>query len=161
MQKLFLLTISLIFTSLANASVHKSMECKLISGTIIQKQNKPVYQFMPGKKHLANGGIVVTHTKFYIRDNNGVDHAIIMNNLFYSWVSDAQAGSNRDAGVIESLLHNYPLGSNVEACGKAVASGKLRGLKSVHASCNGQEFNGYLKINGSNVMDNTRFGCQT
>ena len=81
-----------------------------------------------------------------------------MNNLFYTWTTASQAITNKDIGITENMRHNYPIGSDIVACGKPFNSDGQRGVHFVHSSgCDKTQFNGYLKINGSYVTDNNSF----
>ena len=132
-------------------------ECVLVTGKIVQNPSDPVFRFVKSHRY-STDNYVVSHTKFFINGSDGHQYEIIMNNLFYSWVSASQAITNKDIGITENMRHNYPIGSDVAACGIAFNHDGHRGVKSVHSSaCDQTPFNGYLTINGSNIMDNKSY----
>ena len=141
----------------ARAIKSSSQGCVLVSGTIIQNNNEPVFKFMKSHKYNKDN-YVLSHTRFFIHGFDGNNYEIMMNNLFYTWVTSSQVIANRDIGITANMRHNYPVGSDVVACGKLVHSNGQKKLHFVHPSgCYKTKFNGYLKINGSVITDNKRY----
>ena len=155
MQKLILFIFSFGIIGQAFAkTANYPQECTLVAGKIIQPAGEPVFKFVKSHKYSTNN-YLLTHTNFFIRGTDGNEYKIVMYNLFYTWITSMQAITNKDVGIIENMQHNYPVGSDVEACGKPFNSGGERGLHFVHSvACDKNQFSGYLRINGSDVMDN-------
>ena len=158
MQKLilFILSLGLIAQSFARSAKY-SQECTLVAGKIIQQPGEPVFKFVKSHKY-STDNYLLTHTNFFIRGTDGNEYKIVMDNLFYTWITSTQAITNKDIGITENMRHNYPIGSDVVACGKPFNSDGQRGLHFVHsAACDKTQFSGYLRINGSDVMDNQHY----
>lgn len=131
--------------------------CSLVSGTLVQLQGKPLFKFNTSHKFNANN-YPMTHTQFFIRDGSGETYKIVVDNLFYKNLSLAQASSIRDVGIIDDFKRNYALGSTVEACGKVMQRSGDLGLHFVHPSgCEQTKFNGFLRINGTDVTNNLTY----
>jgi hypothetical protein len=106
----------------------------------------------------------MSHTQFYI-DSGRVVYKVVVDNLFYTNLTDIQANSHDDVGIIDDFTRRYPVGSSVEACGKVSKSGGNFALHFVHPSaCDKVKFNGFLHINGQDVTANQRYcgncGCK-
>lgn len=160
LKKLFLAAIISGSFLLANAQKIPK-QCTLISGTIIQLPGKPVFKFNPAKNY-SNTGYPMTHTQFFIKDANGETYKVVVDNLYYRNITLAQLSSLRDVGIISDFSQNYPLGSSVEACGKVFKSNGKLGIHFVHPSgCNQNSFNGFLRINGTDIANNENYcgGC--
>lgn len=131
--------------------------CTLVSGTIVQKGRKPVFQFYNARQY-SNNGYPMSHTQFYIQDGNGMTFKIVVDNLFYDYVSSAQASLNSDGGIIADFTRRFPVGSPVEACGKIYQRSNTMALHFVHPSgCEKTKFDGFLRINGADVTDNLAY----
>lgn len=131
--------------------------CTLVSGTIVQKGRKPIFQFNNAHQY-SNNGYPMTHTQFYIQDGNGMSYKIVVDNLFYNYVSNAQANLNSDGGIIADFSRRFPVGSPVEACGKVYQRGSVTSLHFVHPSgCDKTRFDGFLHINGVDVTGNLAY----
>ena len=100
----------------------------------------------------------MSHTQFYIQDGNGMTYKIVVDNLFYNYVSSAQASLNSDGGIIADFTRRFPLGSPVEACGKVYQRSSTMALHFVHPSaCDKTKFDGFLRINGVEVTGNLAY----
>lgn|GEM_PF-2798189 len=132
-------------------------QCTLISGTITQLPGKPIFKFNSAHSY-SNNGYPMTHTQFFIKAGDGQTYKIVVDNLFYKDISLAQVSSLRDVGIISDFTRNYPLGSNVEVCGKVFSQNGKTGIHFVHPSaCDSNAFNGFLRINGVDVTNNQNY----
>lgn len=132
-------------------------QCTLINGTLIQLPGKPVFKFNSSHKY-SNNGYPMTHTQFFIKTGDGQIYKVVVDNLFYKDISLAQVSSLRDVGVTTDFSRNYPLGSNVDACGKIFKNNGNPGIHFVHPSaCNSTGFNGFLRINGVEISNNQNY----
>lgn len=131
--------------------------CTLVSGTLIQMPNKPVFKFNTARKVNAQN-YPMTHTQFFIKDGNGETYKIVLDNLFYNNLTLAQASSAKDNGIINDLKSRYSPGSSVVACGKIFKSSGKLGLHFVHPrACEQTKFDGFLRINGNEIANNLNF----
>ncbi|MEN9946066.1 MAG: hypothetical protein RLZZ293_452 [Pseudomonadota bacterium] len=135
--------------------------CSFVSGKLIKFENKPVFQFNRARSNNQTN-YPMSHSQFFIQDSNGKIYKIVLDNLFYSNLTSAQATSNTNKGIIEDLTRRYPVGSNVDACGKLYQRHGKVGLHFVHPSaCSTTKFNGFLRINSQDIANNHRYcdGC--
>lgn len=122
----------------------------------MQLNNKPVFKFNPSTRR-AQLTYPLSHTQFFMRSSNGQVYRVVMDNLFYTYLSNAQAGSNRDNGIIADFTRRWPLGTAVEACGKLVASSTPT-VHFVHPSlCPATKFSGFLHLGGLDISTNTKY----
>lgn len=142
-------------------AIRTPQPCTLVSGTLVQKKHKPVFQFNNARQYSDNG-YPMSHTQFYIQDGNGLTYKIVVDNLFYNYMSGAQVNLNSDGGIIADFSRRFPLGSSVEACGKVYRRNNTLALHFVHPSgCDKTPFNGFLHINGTDITGNLAYcgGC--
>lgn len=138
-------------------------QCTLLSGTLIQLPKHPVFKFVKAAKYSRNN-YPMTHIQFFIKANNEQAYKVVVDNLFYTNLTNSQAQINRDVGITADFKHRYPLGSNVEVCGKVYNKGHNPGIHFVHPSaCITTKFNGFLRINGADITHNLQYcgncGC--
>jgi predicted Zn-dependent protease len=163
-----LITLAILSTSLLAPNISFAAKqptaCTLVSGTLVQKPHKPVFKFNAATKY-SNNGYPMSHTQFYIQDGSGQLYKIVMDNLFYNYLSNAQATMNSDSGIEADFTRRFPAGSPVEACGKLYQRNNQLALHFVHPSgCEKTKFNGFLHINGVDIAANQEYcgncGCK-
>ncbi len=140
------------------------LQCSLVSGKIIELPHKPVFKFMGSSKN-SRSKYTMSHTQFFIEDGNGTIYKVVVDNLFYNYITNPQASINRDIGISADFKRRFPVGSSVEACGKLFQRGKNPGIHFVHPSgCAKTNFDGFLRINGADITNNLEYcgncGCR-
>lgn len=139
--------------------------CTLVSGSLIQMPNRPLFKF--NKAHQYNvQHYPQSHTYFYIRSADNQVYKVVLDNLYYAKISLAQLSANRDVGVIADLSASYPLASNVEVCGKLNKHAGQFTISATHSSnCLLKPYDGFLRINGQEISNNQNYcsacACQT
>lgn len=132
-------------------------QCTLVDGKIVKLPRNPVFRFNSSKKY-SNNNYPMTHTQFFIETGNGETYKVVVDNLFYNNLSQDQAISNSDMGIIADFNRNFKVGDNVSACGKPFDKDGKLGLHFVHPSaCHETKFNGFLRINGEDITSNTKY----
>ena len=157
-NKLFMLCFfSILFTNTIFADESINYNCQLTSGTIIKEPRNPLFKFTKSKKN-SSDNYPMTHTQFFIKSDDGQTHKIVVDNLFYKYITPEQAQSNEDINIINDFNHRIKIGDNVSACGKIFDKNNKLGLHFVHPSnCSKTNFNGFLKINGQDITNNKQY----
>lgn len=140
-------------------------QCQLIHGKIAKIPHNPIFRFTKAKKY-SNNNYPMTHTQFFIHADDGKTYKIIVDNLFYNFLSPQQLSSNYDVGIITDFNKRFKVGDDVTACGRSFDKDGKYGLHFVHPSgCETTKFNGFLRINGSNLTNNVKYcmncNCKT
>lgn len=140
-------------------------QCTLVHGKIAKIPRHPVFRFIKAKKY-SNNNYPMTHTQFFITADDGNTYKIVVDNLFYSYITNSQASSNEDDGIINDFNKRFKVGNDVNVCGKPFEKNGKLGMHFVHQiSCDTMQFNGFLRVNGSSITDNTKYctacNCKT
>lgn len=136
-------------------------QCTLIHGKIAKVPRQPVFRFTKAKKY-SNNNYPMTHTQFFINADDGNTYKVVVDNLFYNYLSPEQLSSNEDDGVINDFNNRFKVGDDVNACGKTFEKNGKLGIHFVHPSaCSTTHFNGFLRINGNAITNNAAYcgGC--
>lgn len=132
-------------------------QCTLVHGKIAKIPRHPVFRFIKAKKYSKNN-YPMTHTQFFINADDGNTYKIVVDNLFYDYITSSQISSNEDDGIVSDFNNRFKVGDDVNACGKPFEKNGKVGLHFVHPSaCGATKFNGFLRINGSGITNNTTY----
>ncbi|RTK95617.1 MAG: hypothetical protein EKK64_06340 [Neisseriaceae bacterium] len=149
-------TLSLI-ASTVYAKESINYNCQLVTGKIVKIPRNPVFKFTKAKKY-SKDNYPMTHTQFFIHADDGNDYKVVVDNLFYKYISPEQITSNEDVNVINDFNNRFKVGDNVSACGKTFDKNDKLGIHFVHPSnCSTTQFNGFLKINGQDITNNNSY----
>ncbi len=156
LKKFILISVSFTFSATVFAN-ENNYNCQLISGKIIKAPRNQLFKFTKAKKNSTNN-YPMTHTQFFIQSDDNQTYKIIVDNLFYKYISPQQASSNEDVGIINDFSTRFKIGDNVSACGKTIDKNDKLAMHFVHPSnCATTHFNGFLKINGQNISNNNEY----